>query len=60
MKTQSSPLPAADIHAFCSILEQILRPHGLHVALTGSFLYGMGTGKDVSRPFACRVMGIRI
>ena len=37
----------SDITQFCTMIETILRPHGLHVALTGSFLYGMGTGKDV-------------
>lgn len=37
----------SDIVQFCTQVEQVLRPHGLHVALTGSALYGMGTGKDV-------------
>lgn len=40
-------LSISDVMQFCTMLEQILRPLGLHVALTGSFLYGMGTGKDV-------------
>lgn len=31
---------------FLTDLEKIARPLGFHVALTGSSLYGMGTGKD--------------
>src|SRR6187402_1215621 len=31
----------------CKTYEPILRDNGWHVGLTGSCLYGMGTGKDV-------------
>ena len=35
----------------CSDVETIVRPMGYHVALTGSMLYGGGTGKDIDLIF---------
>lgn len=40
-------IPIEKVVEICTQFEQILRPIGFHVGLTGSCLYGGGEGKDM-------------